>query len=253
MDFNLPADLVAYLAELDRFIEAEIKPLERADDNIRFFDHRRENARTDWDNQGLPRRDWELLLAEARRRADAAGHLRYGWPRDMGGQGGTNLAMAVIREHLAAKGLGLHNDLQTEHSIVGNNPFILMFKEFATNAQYERYGDALQKGQIRSGFGLTEPNHGSDATFMETRAIREEKDGLPGWRINGEKMWTTGMHVATHIMCFARTSGADGDAGGIGFPGPRRRAGGEGGGISVDFQHAHRSPEGQPDKCLGER
>ena len=215
MDFNLPADLVAYLAELDRFIEAEIKPLERADDNIRFFDHRRENARTDWDNQGLPRRDWELLLAEARRRADAAGHLRYGWPRDMGGQGGTNLAMAVIREHLAAKGLGLHNDLQTEHSIVGNNPFILMFKEFATNAQYERYGDALQKGQIRSGFGLTEPNHGSDATFMETRAVREEKDGEAGWRINGEKMWTTGMHVATHIMCFARTSGADGDAGGI--------------------------------------
>ncbi len=40
--------------------------------------------------------------------------------------------MAVIREHLAAKGLGLHNDLQNEHSIVGNNPFILMFKEFAT-------------------------------------------------------------------------------------------------------------------------
>ena len=33
---------------------------------------------------------------------------------------GTNLAMAVIREHLAAKGLGLHNDLQTEHTIVGN-------------------------------------------------------------------------------------------------------------------------------------
>ena len=215
MDFNLPADLVAYLAELDRFIEAEIKPLERADDNIRFFDHRREHARTDWDNQGLPRRDWELLLAEARRRADAAGHLRYGWPRDMGGQGGTNLAMAVIREHLAAKGLGLHNDLQTEHSIVGNNPFILMFKEFATNAQYERYGDALLKGQIRSGFGLTEPNHGSDATFMETRGVREEKDGVAGWRINGEKMWTTGMHVATHIMCFARTSGADGDAQGI--------------------------------------
>ena len=46
--------------------------------------------------------------------------------------------MAIIREHLAAKGLGLHNDLQTEHSIVGNNPFIIMFKEFATNAQYER-------------------------------------------------------------------------------------------------------------------
>ncbi len=215
MDFALPPEIIDYLAELDAFIEAEIKPLENADDNRRFFDHRREHARTDWDNNGLPRPQWEALLGEARRRADAAGHLRYAWPLEMGGKGGSNLAMAVIREHLAAKGLGLHNDLQNEHSIVGNNPFILMFKEFATSAQFAMYGERLLKGEIRSGFGLTEPNHGSDATFMETRAVREDKGGRPGWRINGEKMWTTGMHVATHVMVFARTGGEDGDAGGI--------------------------------------
>ena len=215
MDFNLPAELTAYLAELDDFIEREIKPLEREGDNIRFFDHRREWARTDWDAGGLPRKEWEELLAEARRRADAAGHLRYAWPKEMGGKGGSNLDMAVIREHLAAKGLGLHNDLQNEHSIVGNNPFILMFKEFATNAQYERFADDLLNGRIRTGFGLTEPNHGSDATHMETRAVPETRDGKPGWLINGEKMWTTGMHVATHVMVFARTSGNDGDAQGI--------------------------------------
>ncbi|MEO8812392.1 MAG: acyl-CoA dehydrogenase family protein [Caulobacteraceae bacterium] len=215
MDFNLPPDLVAYLAELDDFIAREIKPLEMRDDNVRFFDHRREHARTDWDNNGLPRPEWEALLGEARKLADAAGHLRFAWPVEMGGKGGSNLAMAVIREHLAAKGLGLHNDLQNEHSIVGNNPFILMFKEFATPEQVAMYGERLLKGEIRSGFGLTEPNHGSDATFMETRAVREQKDGVPGWRINGEKMWTTGMHVATHIMVFARTSGKDGDAAGI--------------------------------------
>src|SRR5580692_6772512 len=215
MDFALDQELVDYLAELDAFIEDKIKPLENKDDNIRFFDHRREHARTDWDNNGLPREEWELLLAEARRRADAAGHLRYGWPVEMGGKGGTNLAMAVIREHLAAKGLGLHNDLQTEHSIVGNNPFIMMFKTFATEAQYERYAPMLQRGEIRTGFGLTEPYHGSDATFMETRAVRETKDGVSGWRINGEKMWTTGMHVANYIMCFCRTSGKDGDSDGL--------------------------------------
>src|SRR5271156_4435548 len=141
MDFALSQELTDYLAELDRFIEAEIKPLENADDNIRFFDHRREHARTDWDNNGLPRHEWELLLAKARQVADEAGHLRYAWPKEMGGKGGSNLAMAVIREHLAAKGLGLHNDLQTEHSNVGNNPFILLFKEFATPAQFEMYGD----------------------------------------------------------------------------------------------------------------
>ena len=215
MDFAVPQDIADYLVELDAFIEAKIKPLENADDNIRFFDHRREHARTDWDNNGLPRHEWEALLGEARKLADEAGHLRYAWPVEMGGKGGSNLAMAIIREHLAAKGLGLHNDLQNEHSIVGNNPFVLMFKEFATNAQYEKYADKLLKGEIRAAFGLTEPNHGSDATFMETRAVREEKDGVAGWRINGEKMWTTGMHVVSHVMVFARTSGEDGDASGI--------------------------------------
>jgi acyl-CoA dehydrogenase len=68
---------------------------------------------------------------------------------------------------------------------------------------------------MRAAFGLTEPNHGSDATFMETTGVPEVKDGKPGWRVKGEKMWTTGMHVVTHVMVFARTSGKDGDALGI--------------------------------------
>ena len=215
MDFALPADLVAYLGELDAFIAAEIAPLQAQDDNERFFDHRREHARTDWDNHGLPRPEWEALLGEARSRADKAGHLRFAWPAEYGGKGGSNLWMAVIREHLAAKGLGLFNDLQNEHSIVGNNPFVVMFKEFATPEQFARDGAGVLDGSMRTAFGLTEPNHGSDATFMETRGVPETRDGVPGWRIDGEKMWTTGMHVATHVMVFARTSGDDGEAKGI--------------------------------------
>ncbi len=215
MDFDLPPALIAYLAELDAFIEAEIRPIEQRDDNIRFFDHRREYARTDWEAGGLPLREWEDLLAEARAVADKAGHYRFAWPESMGGRGGSNLAMAVIREHLAAKGLGLHNDLQNEHSIVGNNPFILLFKEFATPEQYARDGEAVMSGAMRTVFGLTEPNHGSDATFMETVAVPAAREGREGWLINGEKMWSTGMHVATHAMVFARTSGKDGDAAGI--------------------------------------
>jgi len=215
MDFDLPRDLVGYLAELDAFIEREIKPLENAGDNIKYFDHRREYERTDWARGGLPKEEWEDLLAEARRRADKAGHLRFAWPKELGGKAGSQLWLAVIREHLAAKGLGLHNDLQNEHSIVSNNPFVVMFKEFATPEQYERDGEKLLNQTMLTAFGLTEPNHGSDATFMETRAIPHEKDGKPGWLINGAKMWTTGMHVATHVIVFARTSGEDGDARGI--------------------------------------
>lgn len=215
MDFTLPAELTAYLAELDAFIEAEIKPLEQTDDNIRFFDHRREWARTDFDNGGLPRHDWEELLREAQRRADAAGHWRFSAPKKYGGKDGSNLWMAVIREHFAAKGLGLHNDLQNEHSIVGNFPFVAMFEEFGTEDQKQEFIlGGFERTRITA-FGLTEPNHGSDATHMETRAARETRDGVPGWRIDGEKMWITGMHVATHCALFVRTSGADGDAKGI--------------------------------------
>ena len=215
MDFDIPAEIQAYLAELDEFIAREIKPLEAQDDNIRFFDHRREHARTDWDNQGLPRHEWEELLREMRRRADRAGHLRFALPPEYGGKDGSNLAMAVIREHLAAKGLGLHNDLQNESSIVGNFPTVLMFRDFGTEAQKAHFIAGMLDGRFRIAFGLTEPDHGSDATWMETRAVPETRDGIAGWRIDGKKMWNTGMHVASHDFVFARTSGQDGDARGI--------------------------------------
>ena len=169
MDFELPPDLAAYLVELDDFIEREIKPLEQADDNIRFFDHRREDARTDWDRGGLPNEEWEALLREARRRADAAGHYRYPFPKEYGGQDGTNLGMAVIREHLARKGLGLHNDLQNEHTIVGNNVGLLLMINYGTEEQKAEWIDALAEGRGGFAFGITEPAHGSDATHMETR------------------------------------------------------------------------------------
>jgi acyl-CoA dehydrogenase len=211
MDFDIPADLIAYLAELDEFIEAEIRPLERQDDNIRFFDHRREDARTDWDRGGLPNRQWEELLAEARRRADAAGHYRYAFPAKYGGRDGTNLGMAVIREHLASKGLGLHCDLQNEHMIVGNNVGLLLMLEYGSPDQQADWIDDLAAGRKGFAFGITEPAHGSDATFMETAAARDGDD----WVVNGEKTWNTGVHAASHDLIFARTSGEPGEAGGI--------------------------------------
>jgi alkylation response protein AidB-like acyl-CoA dehydrogenase len=215
MDFALPEDLKAYLAELDDFIEREIRPLEDADDNIRFFDHRREWARTNFEDQGLPREEWEDLLWEAKKRADKAGHWRFSAPKKYGGQDGSNLWMAVIRDHLAQRGLGLHNDLQNEHSIVGNFPFVAMFEHFGTPEQQQEFILGGFAGTRRAAFGLTEPDHGSDATHMATRAVRETRDGVDGWLINGPKMWITGMHKASHCATFARTSGQDGDAKGI--------------------------------------
>ena len=211
MDHDIPPDLAEYLVELDDFIESEIRPLEEADDNVRFFDHRREDARTDWDRDGLPNREWEDLLAEARRRADAAGHYRYPLSAELGGRNGTNLGMAVIREHLAARGLGLHNDLQNEHSIVGNNVGLLLMLEYGSEEQKAEWVPHLLDGTRGFAFGITEPEHGSDATHMETSAVR---DG-DGWVINGEKTWNTGIHRAHSDMILARTSGEPGDGHGI--------------------------------------
>jgi acyl-CoA dehydrogenase len=215
VDFELPVELTQKLADLDAFIEREIVPLQQQDDNERFFDHRREYARTDFENGGVPRREWEELLREMRRRADAAGWLRYALPKEIGGQDGTNFDMAVIREHLAHKGLGLHNDLQNESSVVGNFPFAHMLLEYATAEQKQEYLEGMFQGKTRIGFGLTEPDHGSDATWMETRAVRDGSGPDADWIINGAKRWNSGMHSATHDVVFARTSGKDGDARGI--------------------------------------
>ncbi|GJM38378.1 MAG: acyl-CoA dehydrogenase [Acidimicrobiales bacterium] len=211
MDFTIPDDIAQLLNDLDQFIEDEIKPLERENDNIRFFDHRRENARTDWESDGWPNEEWEDLLREMRRRADAAGFLRYHLPERFGGSDGTNLGMAIVREHLAAKGLGLHNDLQNESSIVGNFPTVLMMELYGTEGQQAEWIPAMLEGRAGIGFGLTEPLHGSDATWMETTAYQDGDE----WVINGAKRWNTGLHKATHDFIFARTSGKGGDAEGI--------------------------------------
>ena len=211
MDFSIPAAIQTTLDELDEFIAREIAPLQAADDNERFFDHRREWARTDFDNDGVPRPEWEALLREMRRRADAAGWLRLALPPEFGGRNASNLEMAIIREHLATKGLGLHNDLQNESSVVGNFPTVLMMRDFGTDEQKAEWMAGFLDGTKRLAFGLTEPNHGSDATFLETTAVRDGDE----WVINGMKRWNSGLHHATHDIIFARTSGDPGSPIGI--------------------------------------
>ena len=211
MNFDLPDDLAAYLDELDDFIEQVIKPMEERDDNIRFFDHRREDARTDWERGGLPNDDWYALLREAKLAADEAGHFRYALPEEFGGRDGTNLGMAVIREHLARRGLGLHNDLQNEHSIVGNNVGLLLMLHYGTEEQKADWMEPLARLERGFAFGITELDHGSDVTHMDTHAVRDGDD----WIINGNKTWNTGIDTAQYDLIFARTSGEDGDGTGI--------------------------------------
>ena len=208
---EIPEELQQLLGQLDDFIESEVRPLEESNDNIRFFDHRREDARTDWERGGLPNDGWEDLLHQTKRMADAAGFYRYPFPAEYGGSDGTIYGMAVIREHLARRGLGLHNDLQNEHSIVGNNVGLLLMINYGTEEQKADWVDDLAEGRRGFAFGITEPEHGSDATHMDTHAVKDGDE----WIINGEKTWNTGIHKADCDLIFARTSGTAGDGDGI--------------------------------------
>ena len=104
-------------------------------------------------------------------------------------------------------------DLQNEHSIVGNSVGALLMLEYGSEAQKELFLEGLLKADASKAFafGITEPDHGSDATHMETNAVREGDE----WVINGVKTWNTGIHIAAYDLIFARTSGQAGDGYGI--------------------------------------
>jgi acyl-CoA dehydrogenase len=82
---------------------------------------------------------------------------------------------------------------------------------YGSDEQKSAWAEGLATGDLTFAFGITEPDHGSDATHMDTHAIRDGDE----WLINGEKTWNTGVHAAQADMIFARTSGNAGDSEGI--------------------------------------
>lgn len=209
MEWSIPEDVQRLLADIDAFIERELKPLEQANPDL--FDHRREFTRTDLERGGIPTRRWRALLMQARRLSIEAGFYKYPFPRELGGGEATNLAMAIVREHLAALGPGLHAELSHEASVVANEPLALVLHEYGTDEQRRRYLDPLVAGETWLAFGLTEPGHGSDATWLETTARRDGSD----WVIDGAKRFNSVLDVAAADIVFARTSGSPGKAEGI--------------------------------------
>jgi acyl-CoA dehydrogenase len=209
VEWSIPDDVTELLGSIDEFIDRELAPIEAA--NPEFFDHRREFSRTDLARGGIPAERWRELLTRARRLSIDAGFYKYPFPAELGGQDGSNLAMAIIREHLAHRGPGLHAELSHEASVVANEPLVLVLHEYGTPEQKRRYLDPLVDGEIAIAFALTEPGHGSDATWLETRARRVDD----GWVLDGVKRFITGIDVASAVLVFARTSGQEGKAQGI--------------------------------------
>lgn len=92
---------------------------------------------------------------------------------------------------------------------VHNGPVASLLRRHGSEEQKRRWLPALASGEALGAFALSEPDAGSDAAAVETRAHEAED----GWRLEGEKRWVTNGARAGLVVVFARTGKAAGDGG----------------------------------------
>ena len=141
---------------------------------------------------------------EAYRALAKDGWIGVSVPEEYGGMGGNALDLAIVLETT-----GMHYlDLATMifRNVCYGCDAIL---ESGTEAQKKEFVTGTVKGDVFFAFSLTEPDAGSDAAAIITRADREEDV----FRITGTKNFTSGVPIATHILVAVRTdsSGAKHD------------------------------------------
>lgn len=119
-------------------------------------------------------------------------------PEEFGGLGMSQHAYCRICEMLAGK-CGSTALFVNAHQSVGLKALLL----FGTPEQKKRWLPRLAKGEGYAAFSLTEPNAGSDAAGIETRAewLPEKKV----WKITGKKQWTTNGSMAEVLTVMAKT------------------------------------------------
>lgn len=142
---------------------------------------------------------WEeeaIFHREIAEKLGGAGLYGCAFPEDMGGNGMGYLAQVLIMEEV------------TKHSIEASLTFNpqsmsvpLGIYNWGTPEQVRRYVPKLLKGEYIGCFSLTEPDCGSDAAAIKTRAVRAGDEYI----INGTKMWATLGNVADIILLFVKT------------------------------------------------
>ena len=143
--------------------------------------------------------DWGFYRALA-----AEGWLTASWPRRYGGQEWSIWEQAAFIEELYAAGAPyttINTTLIVAHTLI----------QVGTDEQKERYLPAIARGEVLIALAYSEPEAGSDLASVRTKA---EPDG-DGWRINGQKQFTTGAENATHVVLLARTDPAAPKHGGL--------------------------------------
>ena len=124
---------------------------------------------------------------------NGAGYTTMAWPEEYGGQGKGAFYVFVLNEELAYWGLPFDNMSLTS---IGNT-----LMSFASEAQKKEWLPNIQSGEMHIALGYTEPNAGTDLASLQTRAVRDGDE----WVINGQKIYTSAGHIASHVWLAART------------------------------------------------
>jgi alkylation response protein AidB-like acyl-CoA dehydrogenase len=146
-------------------------------------------------------RSWMGVDERFSRAMGAAGLLGLTLPVEYGGAGLGPWARYVVVEELLAAGapVALHwiADRQSALVILG----------YGTEEQRRFYLPRIARGEIFFCIGMSEPESGSDLASVRTRAER-----VPGgWRLSGQKIWTSNAHHCDYMIALVRTSGSSAD------------------------------------------
>ena len=144
---------------------------------------------TEWDREHRFPRELFMQLSEL-------GLLGACIPEEYGGAGADFLSYILVLEELSRADAGVGVTVAVHTSAV-----TLPILTFGTDEQKSRFVPPLARGDVLGAFALTEPEVGSDAGSLRTRA---DANG-DGWTITGAKQWiTNGSHAGTFLL-FART------------------------------------------------
>ncbi|MDP9411938.1 MAG: acyl-CoA dehydrogenase family protein [Actinomycetota bacterium] len=129
------------------------------------------------------------------RKMAEAGFMGLCVPEEYGGAGSDFLSYCLLIEEISRADAGVGVTLAV-HTSAGTLPILM----FGTEEQQARWIPPLARGERIGCFALTEPETGSDAAAIQTRAERVSG----GYRISGHKQWVTNGRVAGTMILFAR-------------------------------------------------
>jgi alkylation response protein AidB-like acyl-CoA dehydrogenase len=146
-------------------------------------------------------RSWMGFDADFSRSLAQQGWVGLTLPRQYGGGGQDAFHRFVLAEELLARGAPV-----SAHWIADRQSGPLILK-YGSEAQREFFLPKICAGEVFFCIGMSEPQSGSDLAGLRTRATRS----TDGWRLKGQKLWTTNAHRAQYMIALVRTSGAPED------------------------------------------